>query len=627
MIVSIGDTLSLDLEINSLKSYQKNQLSIYGFKKSDNGYLYNGNSEIDIALKIYNYFHLENIDFELNDHYQQLILQKQSETNQFSELREKASKYKEAAFDNLEFKTFIDFCKSNLSRNLKQHQLKAAFHLYTLRNAANFSVPGSGKTSTVLAAYEKLRLSDIVNVLVVVGPPSSFTSWKNEFEFTLGRKPKVSILSGITKSQRRNEYFDVYTTDKLILMSFQTYANDHLLIEKYVSNENIKAFIVIDEAHYMKQVNGKWANAILKTGSQYIGRCVLTGTPCPRSYSDLFNLFDFVWGKDKAISAKEKIAVMSLEQKKEYANAGEIVRNSLDPFFYRVRKKELGLTEPVFNEPIMVQMNKYERRVYDSVFNRISQLVDFDQDKSFDILSKLKSARIIRLRQILSNSSMLKSALTSDERLFDNDDLNSIIINYKKIEIPAKITELITLVNEIRKVDKKILIWSNFIESIDSIIIALQDQGFGTLKLTGDTPVIDIIDSNLQTREKVINLFMDMDSGFDILVANPGACAESISLHKSCHNAIYYDLSYNCSQYLQSLDRIHRVGGSETIVSNYYFLQYAGTIDSDIHKNLIQKRDKMYNVIEYDSDIYSLDIDVFIDGDDDLTAFDRIFKK
>src|SRR6266542_5823207 len=73
------------------------------------------------------------------------------------------------------------------------------------------------------------------------------------------------------------------------------------------------------------------------------------------------------------------------------------------------------------------------------------------------------------------------------------------------------------------------------------------------------------------TREKIRDIFVDPKSGLDILIANPAACSESISLHKTCFHAIYFDLSYNCAQYLQSLDRIHRVGGSETKVAHYYF--------------------------------------------------------
>ena len=46
-------------------------------------------------------------------------------------------------------------------------------------------------------------------------------------------------------------------------------------------------------------------------------------------------------------------------------------------------------------------------------------------------------------------------------------------------------------------------------------------------------------------------------------------------IREACAHAVYCDLSYNCAQYFQSLDRIHRVGGSEDKTAHYYFLQYA----------------------------------------------------
>jgi len=93
-------------------------------------------------------------------------------------------------------------------------------------------------------------------------------------------------------------------------------------------------------------------------------------------------------------------------------------------------------------------------------------------------------------------------------------------------------------------------------------------------------------------------------------------------LHKTCFHAIYYDLSYNCAQYLQSLDRIHRVGGSEINQANYYFLQYKDTIDFDIRDNLENKAKKMYEVIEEEYDIYSLDM---FDDSDEIQAYERLF--
>ena len=117
---------------------------------------------------------------------------------------------------------------------------------------------------------------------------------------------------------------------------------------------------------------------------------------------------------------------------------------------------------------------------------------------------------------------------------------------------------------------------------------------------------------------------MNPESGLDILVANPAACSESISLHKTCYHSIYYDLSYNCAQYLQSLDRIHRVGGSEVNQANYYFLQYKNTIEQDIKENLEKKTSRMYDLIEQDYSIYSLNM---FEDDDEIEAYKRIFGK
>jgi SNF2 family DNA or RNA helicase len=124
------------------------------------------------------------------------------------------------------------------------------------------------------------------------------------------------------------------------------------------------------------------------------------------------------------------------------------------------------------------------------------------------------------------------------------------------------------------------------------------------------------------TREEIIRRFVDIDGGIDILVANPAACAESISLHKTCSHAIYYDLSYNCAQYLQSLDRIHRVGGSEDKEAHYYFLLYANTIDLDILANVRKKAHNMYSIIDQEYAVYSLDM---FEDNEDLEAYQRLF--
>jgi SNF2 family DNA or RNA helicase len=273
-------------------------------------------------------------------------------------------------------------------------------------------------------------------------------------------------------------------------------------------------------------------------------------------------------------------------------------------------------------------MNPIEKKIYDRIFRRITELSYFDGEKNFVTLLNLKRGRIIRLRQLMSYTKLLKTAIDDyDENLFnDMNDISNLIFNYDKYECPAKLTKILDLINTIQKEDKKIVIWTNFLGTVNLLEKTLKSNNIHCSHITGSTPVVEK-EKNILTREKIIKEFLTKESSIDVLIANPGACAESISLHKTCYHAIYYDLSYNCAQYLQSLDRIHRVGGSETQKANYYFLQYKDSIDSDILNNLLLKRDKMYSIIEDNSDIYDLDISVFTDTDEDQNAYDRIFKK
>lgn len=623
------DVVKVSFHNNELKSSFRNQLLYFGYKLviDNNSYIYDGGNSLDVAIRTYKYFSHNLLDVNASQNLLDALDLENSKKIQFDQLKDKAIKFKNGTFVAKEFKEYKNFLKS-LPRKLKEHQVKSSFHHLILRNSADFSVPGSGKTASLLAVYEIMRREGDVNCLFVVGPPSSFTAWKNEFKLTLGRNPTIQILAGTTKDERINNYFDFSNDKELYLTSFQSFANDYSYILNFFSHPNKKVFFIVDEAHYIKQIDGKWASAVLSAGKKAVSRHVLTGTPCPKSYTDLFNIFDFLWGQNIALSEHNKVEITICEKHDDLQTAIEIIKSKLDPLFYRVRKADLGLKPPIFHSPYIVQMNEIEKKIYDSVYKKISELSYFDDTNNILTLLSLKRGRIIRLRQLTSYVKLLITAIDDySELVIDETDLENIIGNYDKIETPAKIQALIELVLKIREQDRKILIWSNFVESINTIEKHLQKKGFGCNHIYGDTPIIGVPEKDILSREQIIEEFLSFESETDILIANPGACAESISLHKSCHHAIYYDLSYNCAQYLQSLDRIHRVGGSENVSANYYFLQYENTIDDDIYENLIRKRDKMYQVIEYNSDIYNLDIDVYIDENEDENAYDRIFSK
>ncbi len=80
----------------------------------------------------------------------------------------------------------------------------------------------------------------------------------------------------------------------------------------------------------------------------------------------------------------------------------------------------------------------------------------------------------------------------------------------------------------------------------------------------------DPSDSN--TREGRLLRF-HLDGDCKVLIANPAAAGEGISLHTVCHDAIYLDRSYVSTHYLQSIDRIHRLRLPSDVETNIHIYQ------------------------------------------------------
>jgi len=612
-----------------LLSHQISQLKFWGYKNINTKTLvFSGNESEKTLFKTVNYLQKEGVKFNTSENCENILTLISEKNYRFQKIKELGESFKNGDYEDSKFKEFTQFIEEHLpTRKLKQHQIKAAFHLYLVHNGANFSVPGSGKTSVVLTVYEKLRFENKVNVLFIVGPPACFGPWKFEFFETLDRNPNYRVLAGGDKGTRKSEYFaNIDNKAELYLTTYQTLINDQNEINIFFSQKDINALLVIDEAHYIKQVNGNWASAVLNISKHSKFRCILTGTPLPKSFSDVYNLFDFLWPENEPIDSNSRIKLQNLENNNQINDAKIILESKVGPLFYRVRKKDLGLKPAIFHDPIVLPMNKYEKIIYEAIEKKIRHYSLDDYLMNIDLVNKLKRGRMIRLRQCASYLHLLSKVIENydEDILKDDKDLRYIIKNYDELELPAKLLYLTSKVQKLHEQGKKVVVWTNFVGTIEKLEKYFNENlGLYSRSIYGKTPIEQTSITDEKTREQIRDEFVDPISGLDILIANPAACAESISLHKTCQNAIYYDLTYNCAQYLQSLDRIHRVGGSELIEANYFFLQYENSIDQDILSNLNRKSERMSRIIDQDYEIYSLDM--FDDEDDEIKAYDRLF--
>lgn len=554
------------------------------------------------------------------------------EEEKFQEFAEKARLIRDNQCEKSDFEAFVDSVSANLkNRSLYELQLLSAYHLAFSQNACNFSVPGAGKTSVVYGAFaylSNLGVNDkkYVDKLLIISPLSAFGPWELEYEECFGDKPVTKRLNGRVSVEGKKQYLYSTNPAKITLLSYNSVPA--LREELIYFLKNNKVMVVLDEAHKIKNTNGGiTATGVLDISSYCSARVILTGTPAPNGYEDLYNLYKFIWPTKKVIP-------FEIYQLKDMSKALSDVRvnsllHAISPFFIRVKKSDLGIPPATEHLPVIVPMGAAQRRIYDVIEKKYMSDIVSTKDSSFQ--QDLVKARLIRMMQAATNPSLLSIPLKNfaytegfdADTVTEDTSLIKDILQYSQNEVPEKFVKVKEIIESIIANNGKVVVWAIYVKNILDLSDYLQSSGIPCKTLYGATPVStgdeDENEDDVETREKIIETFHKSDSDFNVIVANPFAVSESISLHKVCHNAIYMERSFNAAHFIQSKDRIHRYGLKPGIETNYYYLLSENSIDSVIHERLIAKETRLCEIIE------SMPIPLFSNvemdtGNDDIKA-------
>lgn len=566
------------------------------------------------------------------------------EERRFAEFSKKALHIRNNECDADEFERFTQSVAKNLvARSLYPLQLLSAYHMAFSQNACNFSVPGAGKTSIVYGAYAYLHNLPAddpkhINCLLIVGPLSSFGPWELEYEECFGHEANSKrLVGGGNKEDKQNYLISKYPAE-LTLVSYASLLS--LQKEMGFFLRNNKVMVVLDEAHKAKNSSGGViAQAVLELSKYSNSRIVLTGTPAPNGYEDLYNMFKFIW-PNKNVMGFEVNQLRDISATGDQARVDRLIDN-ISPYFIRIRKSDLNIPPATVHPPIYVQMGPHQQSIYNFIEKRYMD--EFMKEGGADTSSRFKAAlaqaRTIRLMQAASDPAMLKAPLRDffeDEELpieeyqaIDDSDVLKSILEYESNEVPAKYVAVKRLLDDILADGGKAVVWATFIHTIHGLKDYLENQGIHCQELYGATPIeresVDE-DESILTREKIVKAFQQVNCPFKVVIANPFAVAESISLHKACHNAIYIERSFNAAHFVQSKDRIHRYGLKPGIVTNYYYILSKDTVDETIDTRLAEKERRMNEIME------SRPIPLFNNisedlGDEDIKALIKDYVK
>ena len=548
----------------------------------------------------------------------------------FLRFSENAKNIKDNHCDPIAFKEFTDILDEKMpARILYPLQLLSAYHLAFSQNSCNFSVPGAGKTSIVYGAYTYLKhcqdASKRVDKILIIGPLSSFGPWENEYEECFGKKARSQRINGAIPIEQRRLYFYEEAAE-ITLISYQSVVNLQSELEYFLQNNHV--MVVLDEAHKAKNTSGGIvATSVLNLSKYCKARIVLTGTPAPNGYEDLYNLFHFIWPQFDVV----KFNIAQLRDMSRTPNDPRIPKlmDYLSPFFIRIRKSDLGLPSAIENAPIYVPMEGSHKRIYEYIEERFVEEASRGTREE-GLHGYLVKARLIRLRQAATNPALLREPISSFAEE-SGEELVSVeaedaammheIMRFYSEQVPAKYKRCLELVRSILDKGEKVIIWVTFIKNIEYLSSYLKDNGIECEVLYGATPIANESMSEEElagTREGIVKEFNSINSRFNVVIANPFAVAESISLHKACHNAIYLERSFDCAQFLQSKDRIHRYGLPKGIDTNYYYILSEDSIDETIDLRLKEKERRMMDIIEHAP--IPLFLNTTEEGDEDIKA-------
>ena len=392
---------------------------------------------------------------------------------------------------------------------------------------------GLGKTLQAIALLTNLHEEKKKKSMVIM-PKSLIYNWENEIK-RFSPKLKVGVYYGI------NRDFSLLKKVDIILTTYGTIRNDieNLLEQKF-------DLLVLDESQNIKNINSQTTKAVLLLNAKK--RVALSGTPIENNLLELYSLFRFL--NPEMFGSVQEFTNDYIVPIQKYSDTSTIeeLRKKIYPFLLRRVKKEVLADLPDKIEKLVyVDMNDEHRRFYEERRKYYYSLLEKNTSSqgNFDKFFVLQA--INELRHIVSSP-----------------ELES-----KKI-ISSKKEVLIENVIEAIENNHKVLVFVNYLSSIESICDSLKENKIKYLKMTGQT----------KDRQNLVDKFQN-DSRYKVFVMTLKTGGVGLNL-VSADTIFIYDPWWNTTVENQAIDRAYRLGQDKTVFA--YKMIMRNTIEEKILK-------------------------------------------
>lgn len=435
--------------------------------------------------------------------------------------------------------------------------------------------PGLGKTSVTLAALKLLLKERVVKRALVVAPkraiynvwPEEVSVWKDFQDFN------VALLHGGAKDSVLRT---LQPKQQIALINFEG------LPWLFDKRANVKALgadvLVIDESSKMKDSTTVRFRAIRKyiLNCTFKRRYILTGSPRPRHYLDLFGQI-FILDRGEALGEyvthyRNKFFFPTGFQMREWEplpDAAEKINKLVAPLVLRLDAEDYLKLPKVLERDHYVELPEKVQTDYDSLEE------SFISDLFSAPLASYSSKRA-KLTQI-ANGSVYVDPREDDVRYGHRAERPFKVVHTEKVD------ELVDLVEELQ--GEPLLLAIGFHHDVVAVRKALKFE----------VPCI-----NGQTTGKQADDYIDRwNRGLlRVMMLHPASAGHALNLQKcnARHVAFFY-LPDDYDHYDQTFKRVRRQGNKSAFVMRHHFIT-RGTVDEPKMRNLKRKGTEQKDFME-----------------------------
>lgn len=410
---------------------------------------------------------------------------------------------------------------------------------------------GLGKTLQAIALLTRTHSSGNKKRSLVVMPKSLIYNWEKEIQ-KFSPSLKVGIYYGI------NRELSVFKDNEIVITTYGTIRNDIQKIKKYKFE-----LIILDESQNIKNTNAQITKAIMLLKGN--NRVALSGTPVENNLGELYSLFRFLNPSMFGTADEFNRYYAGPIHKDNDSNAIKELRKKIYPFILRRIKKDVLKDLPdKIEKTLYVDMNPEQKSFYEErrmyYYNMVHENIKSKGigKSHFYILQALNE-----LRQITSCPESKNAHIVSSKRQVVVENIIDAVQN-----------------------NHKVLVFANYIHSIQDICKQLEQNNIKYLSMTGTTKDRHILVDKFQNDSEYKVFVMTLKTG-------------GVGLNLTAADTIFiYDPWWNKTVENQAVDRAYRLGQDRTVFS--YKIILKDSIEEKILKLQETKNKLVENIISED---------------------------